>query len=145
MLFARQLEFVDSLEAKFFQTLKETIQGNSHIITDFIVEQQLFKEGVDGNGNKLKAYQRSTIRYKIRKNQPTDRTTTRDEGDFHASITIDARDDEFEVSSNVTHAKFLIKKYGPDILRPSIENMKEFFDVYYQPKLKNILDGQFTG
>lgn len=143
-LFDRQIEFIDSLQNLFFDSLRQSIEKFDFVITDYIVNKQLFRQGIDGNNKKLKGYERTTINYKIRRNQPIDRTTLMDEGYFHESVTIDAYDDRFEVSSDVNHATYLIKRYGQDILKPSKENMKEFFEVYYIPQLKQRLDGKLT-
>jgi len=96
-----------------FVLLRETIDNKSFIIKDYIVRKQLYDKGVDGKEKRLKGYTRTTIRYKISKGQPADRTTLKDKGDFHVSITIDAYPDRFEISSSVSHSKYLIAKYGP--------------------------------
>lgn len=143
-LFSDQISFIDELELQVFQELEATIKKFEHILKDYIVEKQLFEQGIDGNSKKLEGYTRTTIRLKIRKGQPVDRTTTRDTEKFHASIQIDAFPDRFEVTSNVPYDKYITKRYGKDILTITRENMNEFFNLYFLPNLKKYVDTKFA-
>lgn len=143
-LFSKQIAFVDSLEHTMFEVLRTSIKTNNTIVQNYIIERQLYEKGIDGNEKRLKGYTRATIRYKIANNQPADRTTLKDKGYFHASITIDTFNDRFEISSDVGYAKYLIKRYEKDIMKPSLNNMLQFFDLYFIPQLKNKINGQFT-
>lgn len=150
-LFTRQIAFIDKLEDIIYDELKNVIQQFGFVLEENIAEDQLFKKGQDGDGEPLKdqktgrlGYTRTTIRIKISKGQPVDRITLRDERKFHPSITIDAFDDRFEVSSNVTHAKFLISRYGENILKPSRENMTNFMTNYFIPNIKKRIDDEIT-
>jgi hypothetical protein len=59
-------------------------------------EEQLFKQGIDSQGKKLQSafaqygqvYANFTIRMKELKNQPFDRVTLKDEGDFYESFDV---------------------------------------------------------
>ena len=143
-LFDTQISFIDDLENQMFRVLRDAIDQHDNILKNYVVEKQLYDRGVDGNEKRLKGYTRQTIRYKISKGQPADRTTLKDEGDFHLSLMIDAFDDRFEVSSNIGHAKYLIKRYGEDIVRPTVQNMKEFFEDFFIPYLKQYINGRFA-
>lgn len=143
-LFDKQISFIDSLEKQIFNVLRDSININGIEIKDYIIEKQLYEKGIDGNEKRLKGYTRQTIRYKISKGQPADRTTLKDEGIFHASITIDAYADKFIVSSDVGYAKYLVKRYGDKIMKPSVRNMTEFFNKHFIPDLKTYINGQFT-
>lgn len=143
-LFKKQLDYIDSLESTFNETMKETIIKYNFVVKDFIVNKQLFQSGIDGNNKKLEGYTRTTIRMKIATGRPADRTTLFQEGYFHASVQIDAFDDRFEITSDVDYAKYLVKRYGPNILRPTKENMQEFIKNYFIPNLKTKTNGQFT-
>lgn len=135
-LFKRQIAFIDSFETKLLAHLKEVIERNSFEIKGYIIEKQLFNEGIDGKNKKLKGYSRKTINYKISRGQPTNRTTLRDTGEFHESITIESFADRLEISSSVAHAKHLIEKYKKEILMPSNENMSIFLLKHFLPSLK---------
>lgn len=136
MIFTRQIKFIESLEKDLFLILESTINSFDFVLKDYIVNKQLFRRGIDGDGERLAGYARTTIRMKLRKGQPVDRTTTVDEGDFHASITIDAFSDRFEVTSDVSYDKWIVKRYGRNILKITDENMREFMTVYFLPKLR---------
>lgn len=151
MLFSKQIKFIDNLEDLIFQELKNVINQFGFVLEENIAEDQLFQKGQDGDGEPLKdkktgrlGYTRTTIRIKLSKGQPVDRITLRDEKKFHPSIMIDAFDDRFEVSSNVTHAKFLIARYGENILKPSRENMTNFMTNYFIPNIKNTINDKIT-
>ena len=143
-LFKKQIAYLEKIESEFYATLQKTIESNKVVIKNYIIDKQLFQKGIDGNKKRLEGYKRTTIRYKISKGQPADRTTLKDQGDFHASITIKAFNDRFEVSSNVVHAKYLIKRYKKDILRPTNENMNEFIREHFIPNLKQRFNGKFA-
>lgn len=144
MLFSKQIEFIDSFPNTLFKILEQTIIDNDFVIKDYIVNKQLFREGVDGNNFKLEGYKRTTIRLKISKGDPVDRTTLRDSGEFYNHIHIDAFSDRFEIVSDVEHDKFIIQKYGIDVLKVSHENIKEFMHKYFIPNLKNHVNNKTT-
>ena len=143
-LFKSQINYIESLEQSFYDSLQESIKKFDFVIKDYITNKQLFRQGIDGLGKKLEGYTRTTIRMKIATGRPADRTTLYQEGDFHASINIDAYEDRFEVSSDVDYAKYLVKRYGSNILKPSNENLQEFLENYFFPTLKTKINGQFT-
>jgi hypothetical protein len=144
VLFSRQIAFIDNFEAQIYQTLKATFSEFGFVIVDFITNKQLFRQGIDGTEKKLLGYTRTTIKIKLSKGQPADRTTLRDEGDFYASIHVDAFDDRFEIVSDDPKSKGLVFKYGRDILRPTNANINEFFRTYFIPQLKQSVSGKFT-
>lgn len=144
MIFGQQISFIDEFEKYLFVELQTTVNDFDHVLENYITEQQLFERGIKGTGEKLPGYARTTIRLKIRKGQPVDRTTLRDEGDFHASIDVIGTPYHIEISSDVEHAKWLVGRYGRDILRITNENFKEFFNEYYIPNLKKYVDNKFT-
>jgi len=143
-LFRRQKEFIDKLEIEFFAILRDTINDFDFVVKDFIINKQLFREGIDSTGEKMPGYKRLTIRYKLAKGDPADRRTLRDSGEFYESIRIEAFNDRFEVSSDVTHAKWIIYHHSEKVLGLTKENLKEFFQNYYLPKLKNYVNNRLT-
>lgn len=143
-MFSAQLKFIDTIEESVFEVLKETITQFDFVVKDYVTNKQLFQRGIDGDGEKLAGYARTTIRLKLSKGQPVDRTTTVDEGEFHASIQIDAYSDRFEVSSDVTYDKYIIKRYGRNILKLTDENMMEFLITYFLPNLKKDVINKIT-
>lgn len=137
MLFSKQIQFIDNFEKMIFEVLQKSINDNDFVIKDYIINKQLFREGIDGNKIKLEGYTRTTIKLKRGKGDPIDRTTLRDSGEFYSHIQVDAFADRFEISSNVEHDKFIIQKYGIDVLKVTQENITEFMYKYFIPNLKN--------
>jgi len=143
-IFIKQKEYLDKLESDIFLEFEKTIRQFDFVLKDFIVNKQLFREGIDGNNKKLPGYKRTTIRLKISKGDPADRTTLKDSGDFYANIEIKAFSGHFEVSSGVEYDKFILKRYGKDVLRITDENFQLFVKNYFIPNFKSYVNNQFT-
>ena len=136
-IFSKQIEFLRKTKDELlFSSLQEVFGQFDFVVKDFIVNKQLFREGIDGKGTKLEAYKRSTIRIKLTKQQPVNRTTLHDSERFVDSIVIDSFTDRFEVKSDVIYDKYIIEKYGIDVLRPTSENLEEFLINFYLPAIK---------
>lgn len=141
-LFSTQIKFLESLEAKAFQVLQDSINKNNEFIEDGITQKQLFERGEDGKGKKLRGYARTTIAIKRRKGQPTDRTTLKDTGAFYKSLSVTGFPLALEVKATVPYTKFLTtegNRYGIDILRPGEEVLSDFFEKFYIPELKTAI------
>ena len=112
-------------------------------IKELNVHQQ-YDLGQDRYGSEIRPeYAESTIRYKRRKGQPTDRVTLQDTGQYHDTFKIRYEDEGFELYANDWKAGFLDKKYGKEIYGLQDEAARELADQVYQPrmiqKLKNLL------
>lgn len=148
-MFEKQIQFIADFDTVLNNEIQKTIEAFGFVVKDYVVNKQLFQKGVDGNGKKLRGYKRITIQLKKAKGQPTDRTTLRDDGSFHASIQINAYKDSFEITSNVVYDKYLLdpaesrNAYGFDAIKPSADNMKEFFENYLMPNLKKTIQEAF--
>lgn len=143
-LFDRQIQFINEVEQAVEEEFRNAVDRFGFVMKDFIVNKQLFREGIDGQGERLPGYKRTTIRLKIAKGDPVDRTTLRDDGDFYASIQIDAFDDRFEVTSDVPYDKYILKRYGRDVLKLTEENIQEFVETYFVPNYKNYVNNKIT-
>lgn len=124
-----------NIEMSFYPTLKDVFQKNSAEIERLNAEAQLYDKGQDSKGISLQPYAQSTITIKLRKGQPTDRTTLRDTGDFHRSITVIAEDNQLVIESSIEYAVFLTSRYGKDILGVQDMNLSDFFFKYVQPEI----------
>ena len=144
MIFGRQISFIEQIEKHLFVELQTTVNDFDHVLKDYITESQLFERGIDGEGEKLPGYARTTIRLKIRKGQPYDRTTLRDTERFHASITVTGTPYYIAITTDVKHAKWLVRRYGLDILSITNENFYQFFTKYFIPNLKKYVVNEFT-
>lgn len=136
--------YILNFEAEVFEAMETALQSEGYVIAEYIANEQLFTRGEDGKGKRLKGYTRRTIRIKLSKNQPADRTTLKDKGVFHPSITVTANSSHFIISSNVTHASFLVARYGQDILRPNNEIMYNFINEKVIPILRKKVNDRFA-
>lgn len=143
-IFSRQIKFIEEVQRDFNKIVQQTILKYDFVLKDYVVNKQLFQKGIDGDGKRLPGYSRTTIRLKISKGQPADRTTLHDTQEFAASIQIDAFSDRFEISSNVSHTKYLMKRYGKNIIKPTDENFKEFLTNYFIPNFKTYVNNKRT-
>lgn len=105
-------------------------------ILDYIREKQLFEEGIDGKGRKLREYKPFTVAIKKQKGQPTNRTTLFDSGDFYRGFDLIFTDQNaIGVFSMDEKTPELIEKYGPDIFTFTVENIKEINTEIFEVKL----------
>ena len=137
---------IDNLN-KYKDNINEYMEDITRSIEDEIKEinvHQQYDLGQDRNGDAITPeYAESTIRYKRRKGQPTDRVTLQDTGQYHDTFKIRYEDEEFELYANDWKAGFLDKKYGKEIYGLQDEAAMQLADQVYQPrmiqKLKTIL------
>jgi len=142
--FKNLIGFVRDIEDRLiFETAEQVFNQFGFVIKDFIVNKQLFREGIDGTGERITpGYARTTIRLKISKGQPADRVTLHDSERFVDSITIEGTADSLVISSDVVYDKYIFKKYGKDVIRPTAENLIEFIEKFYIPRLKERVQNQ---
>ena len=132
---------------KYKANINEYMEDITRSIEDEIKEinvHQQYDLGQDRNGDAITPeYAESTIRYKRRKGQPTDRVTLQDTGQYHDTFKIRYENEGFELYANDWKAGFLDKKYGKEIYGLQDEAAMQLADQVYQPrmiqKLKNLL------
>ena len=137
---------IESL-TKYKANINEYMEDITRSIEDEIKEiniHQQYDLGQDRSGYAITPeYAESTIRYKRRKGQPTDRVTLQDTGQYHDTFKIRYEAEGFELYANDWKAGFLDKKYGKEIYGLQDEAARELADQVYQPrmiqKLKNLL------
>lgn len=134
------------------QRALQVIADEEDTIIQMITEEQLFNRGEDGRGVSIESYapyKASTIKYKNRKNQPTDRVTLKDKGNFYKSLSLILDEQGFYIwpdkeksgeKSDYFYGKrdFITGKYRY-ALRLSDENLKILIRDHIKPKLINIM------
>ena len=129
---------IDNLK-KYKDSINEYMEDITRSIEDEIKEinvHQQYDLGQDRNGDSITPeYAESTIRYKRRKGQPTDRVTLQDTGQYHDTFKIRYEDEGFELYANDWKAGFLDKKYGKEIYGLQDEAARELADQVYQPRM----------
>lgn len=91
-------------------------------ITDYITIEQLFIEGEDGLGEKLKKYSPFTVSEKKRKGDRFEVTTLNDTGQFYNSFDVRVNGNQVSIYANDIHD--LTTKYGQNILTLSNEGIE---------------------
>ena len=101
-------------ENTYMQDIISDIDAEVFIV-DANAEDQLFKRGVNAFGVEImnyRPYTPYTIEQKKLKNQPYDRVTLRDTGDFERSFKVEVNKDSFSVTATDPKTEKLKKKYG---------------------------------
>ena len=80
-------------------------------------------------------YKDSTIRYKIKKGQPTNRVTLFDTGSFYGNMYVIADAEGFYIISKDPKTEKIIAKYGNDIFRLTDSNFTNIVRNYIRPEI----------
>ena len=129
--------------------LVQEIKNYSDEIVGLITQNQLYEQGINGNKTEIMSYapyRPSTIKYKSKRGQPTNRVTLKDTGEWYSSLAVAFDVDGFYVTSLTDNVKsgYLKKKYGDKILRLTNENLSLLLNEYIRPKLKEHFKNYLT-
>lgn len=120
--------------------VQDTFEEYKSLIISFNADSQMFEKGQDAKGSLIRpAYKPMTIKMKKKKGQPYDRVTLRDKGKFHRELEVIPHATYVEIKSNVEYSKYLIKKYGENILGIQEELLRDFVTKYVRPNLQSQL------
>lgn len=121
---------VELWQASLPEVVLESVKDNEAAILDLNVEDQLFQQGIDNEGQAITpGYTPLTISIKRQKGQPTDRVTLRDTGDFHKSFQISYGNDAFGIYATDPKSQKLSKKYGEDIFGLTDDSLQETIEL----------------
>lgn len=126
--------FKDSLPT----LLEDIVRSKEDVIVSAIADDQLYRRGINGRGEKIMDYEpyaTRTIENKKRKGQPTTRVTLRDTGDFHRSMRVIFDSEGFYITSDDEKAKYLVKKYGGEIYRLTDKNFTRIIRSHVRKEL----------
>ncbi|MGL5979755.1 MAG: hypothetical protein ACRCZY_02540 [Phocaeicola sp.] len=132
------IERLKGFESGIIEAIADVVKQYEHTIVEMNIQDQLYDKGINKDGVKLSdanPYKPMTVRIKIEKNQPVDRVTLRDEGDFHNSFYLEYTEDGFEIKASDYKSDDLANKYGKEIFGLTDESFKEFNETYVQPEL----------
>lgn len=118
--------------------LEDIIRDKEDVIVSAIADDQLYRRGITGTGEKIMSYapyKPSTIKSKKKKGQPTTRVTLRDTGSFHKSMFLVFEPDGFYVSSTDSKTQALVEKYGPEIFRLTDKNLTRIIRSHVRKEL----------
>jgi len=127
---------VERLRTSINESIRTSVDNNKTVIKTMQTDEQMY-QGINASGNAITPfpYATSTINYKKRNGQPTDRITLKDSGDFYDSIQIEARTDNFVISTQITYSIYLVTKYA-EILGITDTNLQTFVNTYTLPIIK---------
>jgi len=133
----RDISEIDE-KALLFEVLNQN--KIKELIIKLNTQDQLFKRGIDSNGESLGEYTENTQKIKASKGQPFDRVTLKDTGEFYESweviisdisdIIINADDEKDDTA--------LFEKYGEDVLGLTDESL-ELLVQAIEPDLVGLL------
>ena len=118
--------------------LEDIIRDKEDVIVSAIADDQLYRRGINGRGEKIMSYMpytAKTIQNKKRKGQPTTRVTLRDTGAFHKSMFIVFDSEGFYVTASDEKTEELIKKYGEEIFRLTDKNFTRIVRSHIRKEL----------
>lgn len=139
------IEKIDSLVQHFHRfeemldsIIKDVIAENEYVITNYNIYNQLYNLGINRLGVDIMSYapyKPFTLKIKQENDQPTDRVTLRDTGDFHENFKIIFTEDSFEITSSDWKTESLKKKYGDEIFGLTEENLSLVMEDLIKPRL----------
>ena len=133
-LYFRLRAFKDSLPT----LLEDIIMDKEDVIVSAVADNQLYRRGINGKGEKIMSYapySPRTIAKKKKKGQPTTRVTLKDTGEFHESMFVVFDSEGFYVTASDRKTPFLTKKYGGEIFRLTDENLNRILRSHIRKEL----------
>ncbi len=115
----------------------KALEDTKEIALDIITDDQLFKQGIDGDGNKLPLpYAPFTISVKRATGLPVDRITLFQEGDFHDGFFGNVSGDDIETGSSDSKSSDLHKEWGKSISSMTKANTERYAREAVLPELQ---------
>lgn len=118
--------------------LEDIVRDKEDVIVSAIADDQLYRRGINGRGEKIMSYMpytAKTIQNKKRKGQPTTRVTLRDTGAFHKSMFVVFDSEGFYITASDEKTEELIKKYGEEIFRLTDKNFTRIVRSHIRKEL----------
>ena len=138
---------VREIKALINPTLKQVFTVKKAEVIKINTEQQLYDKGENALKISLKIKNPYAFRTKLakrRKGQPTDRVTLKDTGAFYSSFKVIPRNNEVEITATAEYTKYLLDKYGEEILGLQEEFLKTFYEDNIEPKLEKKINDKLT-
>ena len=126
--------FKDSLP----MLLADVVRDKEDVIVSAIADDQLYRRGINGKGEKIMDYMpytAKTIKNKRKKGQPTTRVTLRDTGAFHESMFVVFDSEGFYITASDEKTQDLVEKYGKEIFRLTNKNFTRIIRSHIRKEL----------
>ena len=122
------------------QIRSDALNEAKEIALDVITDDQLFKKGIDGDGNKLPLpYAPFTISIKKALGQPTDRITLKDTGAFYDGFFANISGDNMTIGSSDSKSSKLHKVWGKSISSMTKANTEIYAREDVLPVLQDLV------
>ena len=118
--------------------LEDIVRDKEDVIVSAIADDQLYRRGINGKGQKIMDYMpyaERTIKNKRRKGQPTTRVTLRDTGAFHESMYVVFDSEGFYITASDDKTEKLVDKYGEEIFRLTNKNFTRIIRSHIRKEL----------
>lgn len=118
--------------------LEDIIRDKEDVIVSAIADDQLYRRGINGRGEKIMDYMpytAKTVQNKKKKGQPTTRVTLRDTGAFHKSMFVVFDSEGFYVTASDKKTEELVKKYGEEVFRLTDKNFTRIVRSHIRKEL----------
>ena len=118
--------------------LEDIVRDKEDVIVSAIADDQLYRRGINGKGEKIMDYMpytARTIKNKKRKGQPTTRVTLRDTGAFHESMYVVFDSEGFYITASDEKTQDLVEKYGEEIFRLTDKNFTRIIRSHIRKEL----------
>lgn len=136
MIIEEKIKELEQLKKEVPVQAKKIALKYKGVILDYIREKQLYEKGINGKGQELLKYKPFTIAFKKIKNQPNNRTTLFDTGDFYKSFDLIYTDqNSIGVFARDEKTPDLVAKYGADIFIFTVDNIKEINTTIFEHNL----------
>lgn len=118
------------------EVVRSIVEKNSNEIIELNTEKQLFDKGIGSDGKSLEPpYSNPYKKLKKKLGQPTDRVTLRLDGDFYKSFEVVIGNEQFRINATDFKTKFLLKRYGQQVLGLTNSNVVQFTQIVIRPEL----------
>ena len=118
--------------------LEDIVRDKEDVIVSAIADDQLYRRGINGRGEKIMSYMpytAKTIQNKKRKGQPTTRVTLRDTRAFHESMYVVFDSEGFYITASDEKTQHLVEKYGEEIFRLTDKNFTRIVRSHIRKEL----------
>ncbi len=117
----------------------EEFEKEKEAAFDLNTEEQLFKLGIDSDGEDLGDYAPLTIAIRSSRGLPIDRITLRFEGDFHNSWVANFNTWPIVFDSTDPKTGEIVDQFGEDIFGLTDRNLKKFLDQILRDAIQKTL------
>lgn len=130
----RKIKALQAFQDQAHERVIEQVRNRENYVLFLVREEQLFR-GIDSEGKRIRPpYTPFTVSIKRQKNQPTNRVTLLDTGDFYDAMEVVFDLDKFFVINTDRKEQKLRGKYGDDILGMN-ERSRDLLSEVIKPDL----------